>query len=150
MRDDYYNSVGVLTAGQYTATTQTSGTLAASAMAGAARVFVASSAATALTTDTAANIVAYLQNAVYTQLIASGAVGAGVQGGVPAGVPNLVNLTYLLTILNSDGSTLTLSAGTGVTITGTATMATATSRTYLVTVTSSTSVTLQNVGSGTN
>ena len=60
----------------------------------------------------------------------------------------LLGLSWELTIQNTGNNTVTLSGGTGVTINGTATIATATWRKYIVTVTGTTSITLQNVGSG--
>ena len=69
----------------------------------------------------------------------------------PSGVPNLFNLTYTLTIINNNTGTgvITLTGGTGVTIVGTNTLAITTSRTFVVTITSPTTLTIQNVGSGT-
>lgn len=147
-RDDYYNAGAALAAAQFTSTSQASGTLAASAMAGAASNYILSSGATALTTDTAVNIIARLQSVVATAYAASLAgFGAGVNP--TPGVPNLFNLAFVLVIENTNGGTLTLTAGTGVTLTGTATMLTVTQRTWVVTVTSPTTVTMQTVGSQT-
>lgn len=143
---DYYNAACVLPVGQYNTTAATSGTIAAANLAGGQDTYLLSSAATALTTDTAANIIARLQNAVIVQYAANGYLPPGPGA---AGVPNLLNLNYLFTLINTDGSTLTLSAGTGVTITGTATVATTTSRQYLVTVTGPSTVTFQNLGGST-
>lgn len=152
-RDDFYNSVSVLPQSQYAATTQLTATvLAASAIAGAGDTYLASSGnatALAFTTDSAVNIIAWLQNAVAAAYKASLAgFGAGVQP--PTGVPNLFNLTYTLTIVNNNTASgaITLTGGTGVTITGTNTLAVASSRTFVVIVTSPTTVTIQNVGSG--
>lgn len=145
-RDDLYNAVNVLTNAQLTATTQASGTLLATALAGAVENYITSSGATALTTDTAANIVAQLQQAVAVAYKNSlSGFGAGVQP--PSGVPNLFNLTFFVSIANTNAGTLTLSAGTGVTLTGTATVVTAAQRTWLVTVTSPTTVNFTTLGS---
>jgi hypothetical protein len=133
-RDDYYNPINILQDAQYNATTQTSGTLTASVLAGAVENYVKTSAATALTTDTAANI--------YAQTIS--AIQAAAPSAQPP--PNITGLTFLLYIHNTDGSTLTLTAGTGVTITGTATLATTIQREYLVTITGPTTVTFQDLG----
>ncbi len=143
-RDDYYNAVSVLPQTQYTATAQTSGVLAASAIAGAGECIVLSSGATALTTDSAINIIAQIQIAVanaYKQGL--GAFAAGVNP--PPGVPNLFNVAYTLIIVNTDAGTLTLTAGTGVTLSGTTTVVTASMREYLVTITSPTTVTIQGM-----
>jgi hypothetical protein len=154
-RDDFYNASAVLTQAQATATTQATSTVyTASAMAGANQVFIeqsGNSGAQAVTTDTAANIIAWLQQAVAAQIKAQ---IAGLESGLnpPIGVPNLFNLSYTLTIVNSNTSAgvITLSGGTGVTISGTATVAVGASRTYVVTITSSNAVTLTNAMSGTN
>jgi hypothetical protein len=141
-RDDVYNAVSVLAASQFTSTAQASGTLAATAMAGAAECMVLSSGATALTTDSAINIISQIQNAVATAYKQGlGAFAAGVNP--PNGVPNLFNVVYTLQIVNTNAGTLTLTAGTGVTITGLATIITGACRWYTVTITSPTTVTLQ-------
>ena len=134
-RDDFYNIAVTLPQAKLTTTAQASGVLAASALTGATEVYVVQSGATALTTDTAANIIAAIVGAI--QVAAAGAqpTNASVQG-----------LTYILNIWNTNGGTLTLTAGTGVTITGTATLATTVERQYLVSVTSPTTVTLTNLG----
>jgi hypothetical protein len=143
-RDDYYNAVSVLPQTQYTATAQASGTLASTAIAGAGDCIVLSSGATALTTDTALNIIAQVQNAVATAYKQGlGSFAAGVNP--PTGVPNLFNVTWTLTIVNTNAGTLTLTAGTGVTITGTATVLAGAEVQYLVTVTSPTTVTIQRM-----
>lgn len=144
-RDDFYNAAAVLPVSQYTATAQASGTIAASAMAGAQDVNILASAATALTTDTAANIIAALQTAVATAYAASlGGFAASVNA--PPGVPNLFNLTYLLSIHNTDASTLTITGGTGVTLVGTATVLTANTRIWQVQITGPTTITMQTFG----
>jgi hypothetical protein len=146
-RDDFYNAVSALAQSQFTATAQASGTLAASAIAGAGDCYVVSTAATALTTDTAINIIAQVQIAVanaYKQGLGSFAAGVN----PPPGVPNLFNTSWTLTINNQDAGALTLTAGTGVTLLGATagTIAGVTSRVYVVTVTSPTTVTMQSVG----
>lgn len=136
-RDDFYNPIGTLPMMKYTTTSQASGTLAATALAGATECYVSQSGATALTTDTAVNIIAALVAAIQ----------ANANGAFP--LPNIQNVTYTLYIRNTNASTLTVSAGTGVTITGTATLATAVERQFMVTVTSPTTVTLQDLGGST-
>lgn len=136
-RDDYYNPASILPEIQYKTTSQSSGTLAASTLAGASECYVSTSGATALTTDTAANIIAQ---------VVSGIQGAA-NGAFP--LPNIQNLTYTIYVRNTNGSTLTLSAGTGVTITGTNTIATTVERQFMVTITSPTTVTFQDLGGST-
>lgn len=148
---DYYNASSVLTNSAVSKiTTALSATvLTAAQLSGAQDQYLNISGQTSAqtaTTDTAANIIANLQNAVNLANIAAGNP-LGVQ---PAGVPNLVNLTYTLTIANANltAGTLTLTAGTGVTITGsaavvfTAAAATPTVGVYVVTVTSPTTINL--------
>jgi hypothetical protein len=143
-RDDFYNAAAVLTETLYTVTAQASGTLSASAMAGARITVVLSSGATALTTDSALNIIAQIQNIVATAYKQGlGAFAAGVNP--PNGTPNLFNMTYVLQIVNTNAGTLTLTAGAGVTLAGTTTVATASKRDYLVTITSPTTVTIQGM-----
>lgn len=149
-RDDFYNPVSVLTTGQFTATAAASGVLAASAIAGASENYVSSSGATALTLDTAANIIARLQNAVAVQLAASGAVAAGTQGGAPPGLPNLLNVTFMFYIRNTNAGTLTLTLPTGITLAnGVATIATTVERQYMITVTGPNSLVLNDLGGAT-
>lgn len=143
-RDDFYNAINVLTNSQFKSISQASGVLAASALTGATECYISQSGATALTTDSAVNIVAALQSCLQAQLAAL-SLGSST-ANYPNGVPNLVNLTYLLFIRNTNGGTLTLTAGAGVTITGVATLATTVERQYQVTITSPTTVTLQDLG----
>jgi len=144
-RDDFYNAISVLPSGQFNSISIASGVLAAAVIAGAAENYVVQSGATALTTDTAVNIIARLQQAVATAYSAA-IQGAGAGVNPPAGVPNLFNVSFYINIRNTNAGTLTLTAGTGVTITGTATLATTVARGYLVTVTSPTTVTFQDLG----
>lgn len=60
----------------------------------------------------------------------------------------VVGQTWIVRILNSGGTTLTVGAGVGVTITGTATIATATWTEFLCTIATGTTITMQNIGSG--
>lgn len=151
-RDDFYNAGAVLTFAQYTAITQNGGVLVASAIAGALKNHINASGQTgaqAITTDTAANIIARLRSAVLTALITNGMVGAGVQGNPPHGVPNLINLTFEVTIANANTSAgaITLSGGTGVTIPtqSPTAIAVATTRSYMATVTGPAAITLQQI-----
>ena|ERR1700761_889202 len=140
-RDGYYNPVNILPRAQSTTISQASGVLAATAMVGGQDTFVTTSGATALTTDSAANILSTL----YAALVNN-------SGSSPA-PRKWSTMSWLLNIINTNASTLTLTGGAGVTISGTATIATNTSRNYLVTITNSAgsgAITLMNVGGGTN
>jgi hypothetical protein len=143
-RDDFYNPVNVLTNSQVNSTSQASGVLAASSIASAVENYVVSSGATALTTDSAANIIANLQTCLISQLKAQLANGSA--GSPPAGVPSLNNLTFYMQIANTNASTLTISAGAGVTLTGAATIATASTRGWSITVTGPNTVTMTTTG----
>jgi hypothetical protein len=121
-RDDYYNAINVLPNSQ---TVALSGALSATLLtaaqlSGAGDCYIVESGQTAAqtaTTDTAANIIANLQNAVNTAW--KGQTAFGSQTVVPPqGVPNLFNLTWTLSINNQNltAGTLTLTAGTGVTL----------------------------------
>jgi hypothetical protein len=146
-RYDYYNAVSVLPQTQYNATTQLTGTVLAAALIGGAGdcyVVASGTAATAITTDSAINIIAAIQIAVanaYKQGLGSFAAGVN----PPPGVPNLFNVSWTLTINNQNSALMTLSGGTGVTINGTATIATDTARVFTVTITSPTTVVIQDV-----
>ena len=152
-RDDFYNASSVLPQAATAATTQNGGVLTAATLVGGGDQYVLISGQTtaqALTTDSAINIIAQLQNAV---AVAYKAQFAGFGAGVspPQGVPNLFNVSYTLTLVNNNTASgaITLSAGTGVTIAGTAWPgAITTAVTYVVTVTSPTTVTLTRVGTG--
>lgn len=128
-RDDLYDPLVILPKGQFTSTSQASGTLVAAALVGAQDVNVTSSGATALTTDTAANIISQFINT----LVANGA----------SNQINFNGVNYILYIHNTNAGTLTLSAGTGVTITGTATVATTVTGRFLVTLTNPSTVAIQ-------
>lgn len=136
-RDDVYNVTAILPMLQMKTTAQASGTLAASTLAGATECYVTTSGATALTTDTAANII--------LQLI--GAIQAAAPLLQP--VPPISNIPWTIYVRNTNAGTLTLTAGTGVTITGTATIATTVERQYMVTITSPTTITFQDLGGAT-
>lgn len=86
-------------------------------------------AAETATTDTAANIIAAIPNA-----------------------QRYTGFTYNLSIINESSGDFawTIGAGTGVTINGTKTIAQNTWRNFIITVTSTTTVTLQSAGTGTN
>lgn len=150
-RDDVYNADAVLTGVQVTARTDASGaTLPASVLAGAKITVLEESgqAATAYTTDTAANIIAWLQQAVAVALRASIIGGGNFGTGLnpPVGVPNLFNMTYLLRITNANTGTITLTGGTGVTFVGAATLVTLTFTDFMVTVTGPAQITITRAG----
>lgn len=137
-RDDYYNYTAALPMLQLKTTAQASGVLVASALAGATECYVTTSGATALTTDTGANIIAQILSTIQSVAV-----------GAQPTVSNILNLAYTVYVRNTNGGTLTLTAGSGVTISGTATIATTVERQYLVTITSPTSVTFQDLGGAT-
>lgn len=116
-------SNATLPVAQFVSISAGNGTLAAGNMEGAAFCTLASSGATAMTTRTAAQLIAAIP---------------GWQIGD----------TYMLRVFNSNAGTLTLTGGTGVTITGTATIATSITRDYMVSMTAAATVTMQNLGSG--
>lgn len=130
-----------------TTTAQGNGTvLTANALASAVENYIVSSGATALTTDTAVNIIARLQTAVAAAAVAqSGSFAPGVNA--PPGVPNLFNVSFYVNIGNTNAGTLTLTAGTGVSFVGLATILTASQRGYIVTITSPTTVVFTTTGS---
>jgi hypothetical protein len=121
-RDDYYNSLSVLPNSQ---TVALSGALSATLLtaaqlSGAGDCYITESGQTSAqtaTTDTAANIIANLQNAVATAWKGQTAFGS-TSVVPPNGVPNLFNVTWTLTINNQNltAGALTLTAGTGVTL----------------------------------
>lgn len=138
-RDDIYNKIAILPGAVYKTTTQNAGVLTAASFTGAQENYIAASgqtAAQAITTDSAANIVASLLASLQTN-------SAGYQP-VPA---NVVGLSFIVVVINNNTTSgaITLTGGTGVTITGTNTLAITTARTFLVTATSTTTVTFQNI-----
>jgi hypothetical protein len=151
-RDDFYNAASVLPqSGIGAGYTSTAGTLLAASIVGAGDQYVnisGQSTSFNITTDTAANIIATLQNIVATQYKAQ-ITGFGAGVNPPVGVPNLFNLSFTLTLTNNNSAgTVTIVGGTGVTVSGTATIAFTASRTFVVQVTSPTTVTITNAMSG--
>jgi hypothetical protein len=152
-RDDFYNASSVLQQSAVASSTQNGGVMSASLMVGAQDQYVLFSGQTtaqAITTDSAVNIIAALQQAVAVAY-KSAIQGFGQGVNPPTGVPNLFNLSYTLAINNGNTASgaITLSAGTGVTLTAGAAVAIATSVTFVVTVTSPTTVSIVRVASGT-
>ena len=149
-KDDFYNAACVLPQSGITSTTQNGGTLGAALLTVSQDQYLLVSGqagAQALTTDTAANIIAALQNTISVQNAALG----NPQGVQPPGVPNLNLLSYTLTINNGNtaAGAITLTAGAGVTATFGAAIAITTSVTFVVKVTSPTTVSITRVASGT-
>ena len=119
--DDFYNAIHVLPASIAVNGPVATGTLTGAQLTGALEVDLAvgngAAAAQTYTTDTAVNIIAALNNALATAYKAQlTSFGAGVNPPV-AGLPNLFNMSWTVTIANQ-GTTAasTLAAGTGVTI----------------------------------
>jgi hypothetical protein len=160
-RDDFYNSQCILGESQFNAANiATASVIPGVSMAGSRTVYLTESGvatAVALTTDTAVNIIAALQNAVAVAVKASQANGGGFATGlgVPNSVgqfPNLFNVSWNFYVVNQNTASgaITLTAGTGVTIAtnGTvsaAVIAIATTAIYVAQVTSPTTVTLTRV-----
>ncbi len=155
-RDDYYNAISVLPNTQQSAftTSQVGTVLPAAAVAGAGDAYVTYSGqavAQSQTTDTAANIIAQLQQAVAVAAKA-GASSFAAQVNPPAGVPNLFNLTWTLSIVNQNTASgaLTLTGGTGVTLAtngaaSASVVAVGVTAIYVVTITGPNSITLTRV-----
>jgi hypothetical protein len=150
-RDDFYNGINVLTDAQTTITAQAAGVLSAQALASAVENYVTVTVATALTTDTALNIIASLQQAVAAAYKAQIA-GLGAQVNPPLGTPNLFNMTFFVSI-QTTAAGLTVTGGTGVTFvsgtgvtSGASTVTTGTTRSWIVSVTSSNTVVFTTTG----
>lgn len=160
--DDFYNAIHVLPASIAVNGPTATGVLSGPQLVGALEVDLAvgngAAAAQTYTTDTAVNIIAALNAALATAYKAQlTSFGAGVNPPT-AGLPNLFNLSWTVTIENQ-GTTANsvLAAGTGVTlaaqnagmtasqITLTASAQTPVATRYVVTVTSPTSVTFTRV-----
>lgn len=109
---------------QFTSISSGNGTLTGAQVAGAEITYLLTSGATALTTPTAAAMLAAIPN---------GQVG----------------MSYVLRIVNTNAGTLTITADASVTTTGTLTLATNTWREFVVTFTSATAATMKAVGTGT-
>ena len=119
--DDFYNAIHVLPASQAVNGPTATGVVSGPQLVGALEVDISvgngAGAAQTYTTDTAVNIIAALNAALATAYKAQlFSFGAGVNPPV-AGLPNLFNLSWTLTISNQ-GTTAasTLAGGTGVTI----------------------------------
>jgi hypothetical protein len=153
-RDDYYNAIAALPAAQAVNGPTATGVIPAATLAGAKECDTAvGGTSQTYTTDTAANIIAQLQNAVATAVMANVGGFAASAGSPAPGVPNLFNVSWVVNI-NTTGVTTgaTLAGGTGVTlakltsITPTATaLGTGGNARYVVTVTGAATVTMTRV-----
>ena len=66
------------------------------------------------------------------------------------GASAAVGACYVLRVINNNSGTATMVTNTGITPSGTLTLATSTWREFLIVVTSATTVTITNIGTGTN
>lgn len=159
--DDFYNSIHVLPASVAVNGPTGTATLSGAQLTGALEVDLAvgngAASAQTYTTDTAVNIIAALNNALATAYKAQlTSFGAGVNPPI-AGLPNLFNVSWTVTIENQGTTAASaLAAGTGVTIAAINAGMTATAialgapnapvaTRYVVTVTSPTTVTFTRV-----
>jgi len=159
--DDFYNAIHVLPASIAVNGPTATATLSGPQLVGALEVDIAvgngAGAAQTYTTDTAVNIISALNAALATAYKAQlFSFGAGVNPPI-AGLPNLFNLSWTLTIENQGTTAASaLAAGTGVTITSQNAGMTATAialgapnapvaTRYVVTVTSPTTVNFNRV-----
>lgn len=159
--DDFYNAIHILPASIAVNGPIVTGVVSATQLVGALEVDLAvgnaAAAAQTYTTDTAVNIIAALNNAVATAYKQGlGAFSASVNPPT-AGLPNLFNLSWTLTISNQGTTANSVFAGgTGVTLASQNAGMTATQialgapnapvvTRYVVTVTSPTTVTFTRV-----
>jgi hypothetical protein len=144
-QDGYYNALATLASAQMNTTAQGNATiLSASLLASAVSNYIVSTTATALTTDSAVNIIAQLQQAVAVAYKAQIA-GFGAQVQPPLGAPNLFNIGFYVQIGNT-AAALTLTAGAGVTFVGSAVVPTVGYRGWVVTITGPATVTFTTTG----
>lgn len=153
-RDSFYNAIHALPAIQASIGPSATGVIVASLLASAIEnVVQVTGTSQTFTTDTAANIIANLQTAVAAAQKANVGGFASALGEIPPlGVPNLFNVTFIVTIDAMTAVTgATLAAGTGVTfgtalsgLSNTALSLTAPNR-YVCQVTGPTSITMTRV-----
>ncbi|MGH6878559.1 MAG: hypothetical protein ACREHV_14450 [Rhizomicrobium sp.] len=150
-RDDFYNAIAALPAAQTVAGPTATGVIPATALAGAADCFLTlGGTSQTFTTDTAVNIIAQLQTAVATAQKANrGGFASSLSGTPPLGVPNLFNVSWVITIAGTGITTgATLAAGAGVTLaqtgglSSTALASASGQSNYVVTVTSAATITM--------
>jgi hypothetical protein len=119
--DDFYNAIHILPASIAVNGPVATGTLQATQLVGALEVDLAvgngAGAAQTYTTDSAVNIIAALNNAVATAYKQGLGAFAAAVNPPTAGLPNLFNLSWTLTISNQ-GTTANsvFAAGSGVTL----------------------------------
>lgn len=154
-RDEFYNAIHILPEAQAISGPVATGVIPATTLAGACECDTSvGGTSQTYTTDTAANIIAQLSNAVNAAYKANVGGFASSLGAQPAvsGIPNLFNVSWIVNI-NTTGVTTgaTLAAGTGVTlaaltgVAAAATLGTAGNARYVVTVTSAQTVTMTRV-----
>ncbi len=153
-RDTFYNAIHALPAVQASVGPAATGVIGASLMASAIEnIIQVTGTSQTFTTDTAANIIAALQTAVAAAAKANvGGFASALSENPPLGVPNLFNVSFIVTIDAMTAVTgATLAFGTGVTpVTGlsglsnTALSLTAPNR-YVCVVTGAASLTMQRV-----
>lgn len=117
-RDTFYNAIHALPAIQASIGPAATGVIVASQLASAIEnVVQVTGTSQTFTTDTAANIIANLQTAVAAAQKANvGGFASALGDTPPLGVPNLFNVTFIITIDAMTAVTgATLAAGTGVT-----------------------------------
>ena len=117
-RDSFYNAIHALAAIQASVGPSATGVIQASLLASAIENIVqVTGTSQTFTTDTAANIIANLQQAVAAAQKANvGGFAAALGDTPPLGVPNLFNVSFIFTIDAMTAVTgATLAAGTGVT-----------------------------------
>lgn len=154
-RDDFYNAAAILTEAAGVTGPVATGVLTAANIAGARdNIISVGGTSQAYTTDTAANIIAQIQQAVSAAYKANVGGFASSLGAQPAIVfPNFFNFTWILEINTSATVTgVTLAAGSGVTLTAISglsptalTAAGATNAKYVCQVTGPASVTMTRV-----
>jgi hypothetical protein len=153
-RDDFYNAIHALPAVQASIGPSATGVIPASQLASAIENIVqVTGTSQTFTTDTAVNIIARLQTAVAAAIAANaGGFASALGGQPPLGVPNLFNVSFVITINAMSASTgATLAFGTGVSqgtalsgLSNTGLSLTAPNR-YVVQITSATTITMTRV-----
>jgi hypothetical protein len=153
-RDEYYNAVHTLAEAQANTGPTATGTVVASMLAGAAECYVSlAGTSQTFTTDTAANIIAWLSQAVGAAYKANvGGFAASLSGQPAYQIPNLFNMSW---VVNFSGAGIvtggTLAGGSGVTLSNIGTTLSPTAlaiggvSVYVVTVTGPASVTFTRV-----
>lgn len=153
-RDEFYNAIHVLSKGTAATGLSATGTLTAAMLSGAQVCFTnISGTSQTFTTDSAANIIANVQQAVGAALKANVGGFAAALGGVPAvaGLPNFFNLSWIVEVAYNITTGGTLAYGTGVTASSVNSLSTTATPTgtgvmkFIVTITGPASVNFQRV-----